>query len=153
MDTTKPDGTGDLPRPALKATTKPVAPTAQAGGGRLVDDRRAEARMAQKAVVVMAFGPGLYDGFENAIVIDCSRRGVGLVLNHYLPPGAHLFLKLKLKTTSLAVYEVKHCERCPDGFQVGAEFRNVVGNEDVSDVTADRVRDALLKLPPATQKA
>ncbi|HEV7299976.1 MAG TPA: PilZ domain-containing protein [Tepidisphaeraceae bacterium] len=142
--------TTSTPVPSIDRTSAnaPARPVTNPGAvpAAAVSDRRAEARAARRAVVVMPFGPGLYDGFEHATMTDCSLHGVGLWMDHPLAPGTHFFLKLKLATVALAVYAVKHCEPCDGGHHIGAAFSHVVGNED-RDGAADRIYEALLALP------
>ena len=108
------------------------------------EDRRCEIRTPHKAVLVMPYGEGLSSGFEEAELADCSRHGVGLILQRPLRPGIHLFLKLKLKTVALVVYSVKHCRTTEGGFRIGADFCGVIGSDADRASSADAILAALL---------
>src|ERR1700677_1330250 len=84
-------------------------PTPQTAAAISPENRRRDVRIPHKAVLVMPYGEGVTSGFEEAMLADCSRNGVGLILQRPLRPGIHLFLKLKLTTVALVVYSVKHC--------------------------------------------
>jgi hypothetical protein len=92
----------------------------------------------------MPYGEGVSSGFEKATLADCSRHGVGLVLERPLRPGIHLFLKLQLSTVALVVYSVKHCRPLDQGFRIGADFCGVIGSDADRASSADTILSALL---------
>ncbi len=118
--------------------------TPQPAGAPSPENRRREVRIPHKAVLVMPYGEGVSSGFEEATLTDCSRNGVGLILERPLRPGIHLFLKLKLTTIALVVYSVKHCRPLDEGFRIGADFCGVIGSEADRASTADVILAALL---------
>ena len=91
-------------------------------------ERRAEDRIAHKAVVIMAYGQGEQLGFENAELIDCSLHGIAIMFHRALPVGHHFLLKVKLDRTVLVRYTVRDCQ--PSGrriFRIGGELAGFVG--------------------------
>jgi hypothetical protein len=91
------------------------------------EQRRKEARTPCKRVVFMACGEGESLRFEDALLTDCSRRGIRILLPRPLPPGDDILVKLQLPRMTLIVYSVRHCHADGSGYRIGAEFRNVVG--------------------------
>ena len=108
------------------------------------DERRTVPRVARRAVVIMPFGPGMHDGFERGTMLNCSSRGVGLLLHRPLQLNTRLFLKVRISNVALAVYTVRHCHATPDGYEVGARFHEVIGNESDARATGDDVYAVLL---------
>ena len=111
-------------------------------------DRRREPRTEHEAVVIMAFGAGEDLEFEAAQLLDCSPRGVAILLGRPLPVGHHFFLKLRVNgRVCLVDYAVRNCFPTVDGgHRVGAEFCQVVGREVDPDL--DGLLTALLDADP-----
>jgi hypothetical protein len=107
-------------------------------------DRRAEPRIPHRSIVVMPFGEGVRSQFEKAELLDCSAKGVGLIVSQALQPRIRFFLKLKLTAIALVIYEVRNCQQITEGYRIGAEFVGVIGNEADRAATPERVLNALL---------
>ena len=107
-------------------------------------DRRAEPRIPHRSIVVMPFGEGVRSQFEKAELLDCSTKGVGLIVSQALQPRMRFFLKLKLSAIALVVYEVRNCQQITEGYRIGAEFVGVIGNEIDRAATPEMVLTALL---------
>lgn len=107
-------------------------------------DRRAEPRILHRSIVVMPFGEGVRSQFEKAELLDCSTKGVGLIVSQALQPRMRFFLKLKLSAIALVVYEVRNCQQITEGWRIGAEFVGVIGNETDRAATPETVLTALL---------
>jgi hypothetical protein len=122
-------------------TNEPVAVPPESDAFR---DRRAEERIAHKAIVIMPFGPEMHGGFERATLTDCSPKGIGMILSQPLRPGMRFFLKLKLSAVALAVYSVKYCQPVKEGYRIGADFYGISGTDADRESTPESVFTALL---------
>jgi hypothetical protein len=60
--------------------------------------------------------------------MDCSPRGVGMLLHRPLHTGASFLLKLNLKPAAFAVYDVRHCRPAEGGYTIGAELHGFIGS-------------------------
>jgi len=109
-----------------------------------VDERRTEDRIPHRAILVMPFGEGVDSRFQRAQMVDCSVHGIGVVVDQPLPPRSRFFIKLKLTTVALVIYEVKYCEPLSHGYRVGAEFQGISGSEADCKMTLEEVIQALL---------
>jgi hypothetical protein len=106
--------------------------------------RRKEARIPCKRVVFMACGESESLKFEEALLIDCSLRGIRILLDRPLAAGQDILVKLNLPRLTLVVYSVKHCHADGSGYRIGAEFRNVVGMPASGKPDFAKIVDALL---------
>jgi hypothetical protein len=91
------------------------------------EQRRKEARIPCKRVVLMACREGEGLQFEEALLTNCSLGGIRILLDRTLSPGDDFLVKLKLPRMTLVVYSVRHCHADRSGYRIGAEVRNVVG--------------------------
>jgi hypothetical protein len=61
--------------------------------------------------------------FLQAEVVDCSTRGLGLIVPEELNIGEQFLAKLKLDRIVLLIYEARHCQQLTRrNYRVGAEF-------------------------------
>jgi hypothetical protein len=125
-------------RPASGGGMKPMMGLAR---GR---ENRRHARTPETGSVIMAYGEGQNLGFEHVRVVDCSPRGVGMVLNRPLRTGASFLLKLKLKPIVFAVYDVRHCRPTEGGYTIGAEFHSFIGSPKAAEPDGDTICKSIL---------
>ena len=107
-------------------------------------EQRREARTPETGAVIMAYGEGENLGFEPVRVMDCSPHGVGIVLHRPLPAGASFLLKLNLKPTAFAVYDVRDCRPAERGYTIGAELHGFIGSPNAAVPDGNTICKTLL---------
>jgi hypothetical protein len=122
----------------LYVTVKPMMRAAR------TCDKRRQARIPATGTVIMAYGEGENLGFEPVRVVDCSPQGVGIVLHRPLPAGSSFLLKLILKPTAFAVYNVRHCRPAENGYVIGAELHGFIGSPHTPEPYGETICKAIL---------
>lgn len=75
-------------------------------------------------------------------MFDCSRRGIGILLDSPMEPREQFVAKLRLERMMMVVYTVRHCRQLgPNRYQIGAELTRLAGMESTH---SDEFLDALL---------
>ena len=131
--------------PELNARREPGAgaePAAQSPP--VADERRIEERFPHRAIVMMPFGEGVDSRFQRAQMVDCSVHGIGLITDQPLPPRSRFFIKLKLSTVALVIYEVKYCHALSHGYRIGADFQGISGSDADCKLSPETIIQALL---------
>jgi hypothetical protein len=108
------------------------------------DERRTEDRIPHRAIVVMPFGEGVESEFKRAMMVDCSLHGIALIVDQPFRPRTRFFVKLKLTTVALVVYEVKYCQEMPHGYRIGADLQGISGSTADCNTTPEAIMHALL---------
>jgi len=76
-------------------------------------------------------------------LVDCSGRGLGVVLDEPLQTGQHFLIRLQLDPVVLALYRVRHCTVNAQGrYHIGAELCQLIPPQDTA--SSDRILYALL---------
>ena len=107
------------------------------------DERRSEPRHAKGRPIQLlpCFAKDNWE-FVWAELIDCSERGLGLVLDQPLKAGEQFLVKLRLAKVILLLYTVRHCEPAGRKFRVGAQFSGIAADAYHGDTRA--ILEALL---------
>jgi hypothetical protein len=89
------------------------------------DERRREPRVACERPIAVLPYPN--KKFLNGRFVDCSMRGVGLVLTESLPVDERFLLKLRGESLTLLIYSIRNCRPMDDRFRIGGELCGCIG--------------------------
>jgi hypothetical protein len=108
---------------------------ADLGGARRRRDRRYSSSRRVEILPCNATADWKFFGVE---LLDCSRRGMGLISSQAFTPGQQFLAKLKAgKRTVLLIYTVRHCAAKGHKYRLGAEFSGLTAAPSQEDL--DRI--------------
>jgi hypothetical protein len=101
-----------------------LSPSVTAGPPEIIVevDRRSEARYQTQDPAEIEILPGPSEPFYG-MILDVSRSGLRVALNHRISRGEHVKVKLH---RNIIFGEVRYCRAVPDGFQAGLMIQDLV---------------------------
>ena len=122
------------------------SPTVNAAASARVDGAATTAASpaSLRRIVLRPFGEGLDGDSRRADLLGCTTAGMTLVVDQPMRLNSRFFVKVKLSSVALVVYEVKQCEPLGRRFRVEAEWRDLTGSATDRAANAEAVVRALL---------
>ena len=110
-------------------------------------DRRAEQRVNhRRRIRLLPCVARSNWSFREAELVDCSTRGLALLLDETMSPGEQFLVPLRMQKVRLLMYTVRNCQSAgPRRYRVGAEFSGFTASEydgDPADILKSMLEES-----------